>query len=121
MFNNIGGKIKTLAQVVSGIGISASVIFGCFLMATDEDTVFIGILVLILGSIFSWISSFMTYGFGQLIENSDILISNIDENAEKHGHQEYVEMLHNAVLCDNCGADISNDYGVCHVCGKTYN
>ena len=121
MFNNIGGKIKTLAQIVCWIGIIASFIYGFIIMFQGNGTFIMGSFILIFGSLFSWVGSFMTYGFGQLIENSDILISNINENAKKHGHQEYVEMLHNAVLCDNCGADISNDYGVCHVCGKTYN
>ena len=76
MFNNIGGKIKTLAQVVCWLGIIASVIFGIILMLQNEDNVLIGFIVLILGCFFSWISSFMTYGFGQLVENIDILVKN---------------------------------------------
>ena len=81
MFDNIGGKIKTLAQVVCWIGIIASFLIGIILIKQDEDTALIGLLVLILGSLFSWIGSFMTYGFGQLIENSDILV------AEKKGNK----------------------------------
>ena len=89
MFNNIGGKIKTLAQVVCGIGIGVSVIIGLILMAQDEDTIFAGILVLILGSLSSWIGSFMTYGFGEIIERLTSIdnkmsvssgVTNIDNN-----------------------------------------
>lgn len=68
MFDNIGGKIKVLAQVVCWIGITISVIFG--LISFENG----GIVVIILGSLFSWIGSFTLYGFGQLIENSDILV-----------------------------------------------
>lgn len=118
MFDNIGEKIKTMAQVVCWVGIIASCICGIYLMIQDEDAYIMGLFILILGSLFSWICSFLTYGFGQLIENSDILISSIGKSTEKQAHQEYVEMLENAILCNNCGADISNDYDVCHVCGK---
>jgi hypothetical protein len=44
------------------------------MMAQDDDTAFAGILIMVLGSLGSWIGSFMTYGFGQLVENSDILV-----------------------------------------------
>ena len=75
MFDNIGGKIKKVAQIVCWIGIVASVISGIALMATDEDLVGAGFLVLIGGPLVSWVGSFMVYGFGQLVENSDILVS----------------------------------------------
>ncbi len=75
MFDNIGGKIKALAQVVCWIGIIASAICGIIMMATGDPSLnLIGFLIIILGSLFSWIGSFMTYGFGQLIENTDKLV-----------------------------------------------
>lgn len=74
MFNSIGDKIKTLAKVICWIGIITSVLVA-FIMLQEESTVLIGLLVLFFGPLFSWIGSFMTYGFGQLIENSDILVA----------------------------------------------
>ena len=72
MFNNIGGKIKTVAQVICWLGIIGSIIMGiAMISAFDEIS---GILIILLGPLFSWIGSFITYGFGQLIENSDILV-----------------------------------------------
>lgn len=71
MFDNIGKKIKTLAQVVCWIGIIASVIAGLAALAVS---ILSGLLIMGLGSLASWIGSFLTYGFGQLIENSDILV-----------------------------------------------
>ena len=68
MFNNIGGKIKSLAQVVCWIGIICSVISGIAIMATDEDLAFSGFVIIVIGSLVSWVSSFTLYGFGQLIE-----------------------------------------------------
>lgn len=65
MFNNIGGKIKTLAQIGCILGIIASVIFGIVCIATVGV---IGILVLITCPLLFWIGSFTTYGLGELIE-----------------------------------------------------
>ena len=77
MFGNIGGKIKTLAKVLTWIGIISSVITGISMLATgDEALVLIGILIAAFGSIVSWVSSFLLYGFGQLIENTDELVKN---------------------------------------------
>lgn len=74
MFDNVGGKIKTVAKVVIWVGISASVISG-FILMLQEDTGIIGLFIMMIGSLISWISSLMTYGFGQLVENSDILVA----------------------------------------------
>ena len=79
MFGNIGSKIKTLTQINAWIGIIISVILGISIMGTDEDLIFIGILTMGLGSLLSWISSFIFFGFGQLIENSDTLIKILNE------------------------------------------
>ena len=40
-----------------------------------------GWLVIIVGSLSSWVSSFTLYGFGQLIENTDIISSKYITNA----------------------------------------
>lgn len=76
MFDNIGRKIKALAQVVCWIGIVCSVIYGVVLMTTDEDLVMVGFMVLVMGSVLAWVSSFALYGFGQLIENTDKIVLN---------------------------------------------
>lgn len=79
MFDNIGGKIKALAQVVCWIGIVCSVIYGIVLMTTDEDLVMAGFIVLVMGSVLAWVSSFALYGFGQLIENTDKIVLNTQQ------------------------------------------
>ena len=106
MFDNIGGKIKTLAKVVCWIGIIASCLCGIILIGINTNTAFIGFMVLIVGSFSSWIGSFMTYGLGQLIENSDILVENstilIDNSAR---------LLDNsAILVENTDKLVENDF-----------
>ncbi len=74
MFDDIGGKIKTLAKVTCGLGIAASIIGAIALWMQNSrytPTILMGALVLGLGCLGSWVGSFITYGFGQLIENTD--------------------------------------------------
>ncbi|MBR3934300.1 MAG: hypothetical protein IKJ68_10400 [Clostridia bacterium] len=73
MFDNIGGKIKILAQVLCWLGVIASVICGFSIMVDSDD---VGFLIVVIGPLVSWVSSFFLYGFGQLIENTDILVLN---------------------------------------------
>lgn len=80
MFKNIGGKIKGLASVIAWLGIIVSVVTGVIYMATAFDGVGIGFLILVLGSLVSWISSWLLYGFGELIENTSKIAKNITPN-----------------------------------------
>ena len=80
MFDNIGGKIKGLASFICWMGIIACVIAGIAMISsatqgryTDEAMVWTGIGVGVLGSLLSWVSSFVLYGFGTLVENSEQL------------------------------------------------
>lgn len=72
MFNNIGGKIKSVASVLTGLGIAISIVIG--IIAIIASAPGIGLLTIFLGSLASWLSSLTLYGFGQLIENTDKLV-----------------------------------------------
>lgn len=81
MFTNIGGKIKTLAKILAWIGIICCCLTGFIMIvvgiaASDYSSgAFIGcgFLIAIVGSLFSWIGAFFSYGFGELVENSAII------------------------------------------------
>ena len=77
MFDNIGGKIKILAQIFVWIGIIASVILGIILCNTDVE--WLGVICIFLGPILCWISSMTLYGFGELIENSLEIKNSVSE------------------------------------------
>ena len=73
MFDNIGGKIKTLAKVCCALGIIASLLSGTVILSNDSyyrPTTGLGIIVIVVGCLASWIGSFATYGFGELIETT---------------------------------------------------
>ena len=88
MFKNIGKKIKGLAKFICWLGIILSVLIGVIMitggsvdMSGIEGAENLqglqsmgwvgGVLFIIIGCLASWIGSFFTYGFGQLIENTD--------------------------------------------------
>ena len=74
MFDNVGSKIKALASFFCWGGIIASVIGGIIVITLDEDLVWAGLAVIIIGSLLSWVSSFVLYGFGELVVNSAIIV-----------------------------------------------
>lgn len=77
IFSKIGGKIKMLAQILTWIGIAVSVIAGLIMMSEDEDLIGGALVIMIVGSLVSWISSFLLYGFGQLVDNSDKILEEL--------------------------------------------
>ena len=61
MFKNIGGKIKKLSEIVTWIGVIASVILGIIIMLPGDIMVLVGLIVMALGCFSSWIGSFLLY------------------------------------------------------------
>ena len=88
MFKNIGKKIKVLAKVLCWIGIVCSIIIGLLVIllgasggvevsevpgvdvsVSGVGSIVAGVVIIVLGCLISWIGSFTTYGFGELIDN----------------------------------------------------
>lgn len=67
MFDNIGGKLKTVAVVVCVLGIILSVVYGVMLFSSSFVS---GLLAMVLGALLSWLSTLTLYGFGVLIEET---------------------------------------------------
>ena len=78
MFKNMGGKIKGWTKFVCWMGIIISILAGigmaiAGIQSGDEAAAIVsGIAVAVVGFLISWISSFVAYGFGELVENSTI-------------------------------------------------
>ena len=79
LFENIGRKIKAVACVCMLILSVGSLIAGLFLMMQEDGYPAIGLLVIIFGPVLSWVAALTTYGFGQLVENSDISVVQRDK------------------------------------------
>ena len=79
MFENIGDKIKGYASFTAFLGMGLSIVIGLVLsrlgaISNEGSLRFCGIVIGIGGCLSSWVGSFVLYGFGQLVENSDILV-----------------------------------------------
>lgn len=74
MFDNVSGKLKSVAKVVCVVGIIVSLISGISYMVAEEfwdfgySYFFAGCLKAVVGSVLSWVLSLFIYGFGELIE-----------------------------------------------------
>lgn len=126
MFDNIGGKIKKLAEIICGLGIVASIISGIVVMAIDEDMILIGLLIIALGCLLSWIGSFFTYGFGEIIEKLCEIENNTRTEKSNSVYQSVSQPVQatanctNAVIrrwkCSKCGNIIDTE--PCPICSK---
>ena len=96
MFRNIGKKIKTLAKVICWLGIIGGVLSGLAIIATGAagiglnvsngistnyvsaaGLIVLGVVMLVVIPLLSWLSSFMLYGFGEMVDSvSDLKQSN---------------------------------------------
>ena len=76
MYDNIGGKIKTLAKGIFIVESISFVIGGIAFMAIDSEFIVYGLLLLFFGPLVAWVSSWITYGFGELIEKVTEIESN---------------------------------------------
>lgn len=83
LISNIGGKIKGLATAKCWIGIIIYVILSMVFFSQgyyNDTSNIMGIIFLIGGPIISWFSSWILYGFGELIENTSALKDIIKKN-----------------------------------------
>ena len=83
MYNNIAGKIKLLAKIGFIVETIAIVIAGIGILLTDDEVINIltGVLVMAMGPFAAGASSWVLYGFGELIENTAKLVSNNKTNS----------------------------------------
>lgn len=80
LFKNIGEKIKKVATIFTTVfGLIGSILLGIgaynlcaadYLFIDDDFAILIGIIAFLIGVLLFWLSSFLIYGFGELIELS---------------------------------------------------
>ena len=119
MYDNIGGKIKGLAKAIVIIVAIAAAITGFALMISNDDMILAGLLIMIVAPLVAWISSWLLYGFGQLIENSDKLVEINEERfylQRNSNLQPEVKHSDKKWKCEKCGSLITADLDHCPIC-----
>ncbi len=76
MFENVGGKLKVLAQVIFYIELIVIIFIGILLLGNGIETLWIAVLVIVVGGLLAWISSWFLYGFGEIVDK----VGKIEEN-----------------------------------------
>lgn len=89
MYDNIGGKIKKLATVIFAVLAVITIIVGGVIGMNGAD--FLGMAVMVAGPILAWISSFVLYGFGELVDKTSEIARNIGDNAGKSETQTKID------------------------------
>ena len=136
MYDNIGEKIKGLAKVMFIVEAIAAVIGGIVLLG--YEFLAIGWLTLFLGPVVAWISSWLLYGFGELIDNVCTIAANTktSKNASSNfntannaiNKMEVAKPFFKSITanqtstrrqCPHCGETITSK--ICAMCGKENN
>ena len=131
MYDNIAKKVKGLAKGIFIIEALGTIVTGIMLLITGELALF-GLIILICGPLIAWVSSWVLYAFGELVEDVGIIRyqTQIEKNTTSKSNGLIQSKITNntpavsnanKILCKTCGADISADISVCHVCGKELN
>lgn len=130
MFRNVSGKIKMMAVVLLVVGLFASLVGGIAVIDNgNEFSVPAGLGVMIGGAAVSFAISFLVYGFGQIVENTDKMAENAtppmpavrsnaygNKNGERRAEQPNTTGM-NAPYARNL-AFIDAPKGKCELCGK---
>lgn len=82
MFDNVGGKIKTLAAVLGWIDLIAGLIIASACWAGEEGF-WTGMIPLLAGAIL-FAAAWPLYGFGQLVEDVSALRQHAEQGAAKY-------------------------------------
>ena len=124
MFENIGGKLKSLAWVVFGLELIGVALLAVALSDMANNFNFLTFALVIVGGIItSCLSVMMLYAFGELVENSaiisrnvgKILASNSSNEAEDTSYYTLLKRPANADfwICPNCRTSNHKTAGSC--------
>ncbi len=86
MFSHIGRKLKALAIILAWCGIGVSVAAGLLMIfefPAYDDMRLYGLLSLVAGPLVSWVSSWIVYGFGELIDRTAEIAKNTRPPVER--------------------------------------
>ena len=90
MFHNVGGKIKGIAFTIFVLGCIGASFSGLMLFMQAASLrrgggilVLAGLIVTAVGVLIAYLSTIAIYGFGQLIENTDIMVGCLRRMEEK--------------------------------------
>ncbi len=132
LYKNIGVKIKAWAKWIFIVEAIAAIIGGLLLIFDGEGL--IGFIILIAGPLVAWVSSWLLYAFGELVEktvanesNTRNILKKLTEDPSspfaKTASNTYTNISTNINTtthkwrCDSCG-NMKRTQTPCEFCGK---
>ena len=82
MFNDVGKKLMSLAQIIAAIVIALGCVVGLSLLMLTENA-FMGFIIIVLGVLWGWLSGVLLYAFGQLVDDTHTISENTN-TAKQH-------------------------------------
>lgn len=96
MYSNIGKKLKTLAMVIGIIEAVAAVVTGMVLFVEgldyDEELIPVALLIMFIGPALAWISTWVLYGFGELVDKTCDIARNTRPGTVKSETQTKIDL-----------------------------
>ena len=83
MYDNIGSKIKTLALIAAIVESVIAVIAGIALVFSESNMAILGIFLIFLVPFVAFASSWLIYGFGELIEKVSYIAQRLRDGEQK--------------------------------------
>lgn len=99
MFENVGGKIKTLVKVMFFLEAIVFIVGGIIIASSynRDEMIWTGVGVAVVGPLVAWISSLALYAFGELVES----VMNINRNIRGNCGLSNQNQAQNAVFKTN--------------------
>ena len=99
MYKNIGKKIKFFAALVGYLGVIGSIIIGIVITTLLDDNYltsdvsYLGIIIGIVSALICWVSQYIIYGFGELVDNSTQINKKLSYSSSENDMSEKIEKL----------------------------
>lgn len=105
MYHNIGKKIKFLAKFIFAVMAFLAFAGSCpFIFDGNDEEILLGFIILIVGSLSAWISSWFMYGFGEIIDKLCCIEKNtrirkpVNKNTSGESNQNEEQLVDNRPL-----------------------
>lgn len=113
LYENIGVKIKSWAKWIFIVE-AVSAIIGGFIMVGNDDAE-MGLIMVIAGPVVAWVSSWLLYAFGQLVDDVNAIRGQI--NPGKKEEPKPSAVLQNELQEVVFDSDVQYKEGNCELCG----
>ena len=79
LYEDIGKILKNWAKWIFIVESISAIIGGIAMIADDSDSLLVGLLVILVGPLIALVSTWALYGFGQLVDNSDLIVKEMQK------------------------------------------